>query len=233
MPSREQEAMMDSVERDRLSEVMGGMAAGDMAMLVAFVTEFGTPLRSLVRRTVFAFGRRDVLDDPGEVTSLVTTAALEIFDRADGWDDSGAPPWVWAERAIRSAVARQVGHAIADVTIEEWSQVREGPVQQTLRGLDGDARQVLTRLSVYEPRAQLWWDAVGGLTNDRNRNVYFEFVVQQALGDRAPAQTVAPLFDLRPDNVRQIVRRVRLRLAERIRTDARLEPLRDLRWFAA
>jgi hypothetical protein len=225
--------MMDSVDRDRLREVMAGMAAGDMAMLVAFVTEFGTPLRSLVRRTVFAFGRRDVLDDAGEVTSLVTTAALEIFDRAAGWDEDGAPPWVWAERAIRAAIARQVGHALAEVTIEELSEVREGPVQQTLHGLDGDARQVLRRLSVAEPRAQLWWDAVGSLTTDRNRNVYFEFVVQQELGDRAPAQTVAPLFDLRPDNVRQIVRRVRTRLTERIRTDVQLEPLRELRWFAA
>ncbi len=66
------------VDRGRLREVMAGMAAGDIAMLVAFVTEFGTPLRNLVRRTVFAFGRRDVLDDAGEVTSLVTTAALAI-----------------------------------------------------------------------------------------------------------------------------------------------------------
>lgn len=224
---------MDSVDRDRLREVMAGMAAGDMAMLVSFVTEFGTPLRSLVRRTVFAFGRRDVLDDAGEVTSLITTAALEIFDRAAVWDESGAPPWVWAERAIRAAIARQVGHALADVTIEQLSELREGPVQQTLRGLDGDAHQVLRRLSVSEPRAQLWWDAVGNLTSDRNRNVYFEFVVQQELGDRAPAQTVAPMFDLQPDNVRQIVRRVRTRLAEQIRTDVQLEPLRDLRWFAA
>ncbi len=224
---------MDSVDRDRLREVMVGMAAGDMAMLVAFVTEFGTPLRGLVRRTVFAFGRRDVLDDPGEVTSLVTTAALEIFDRADAWDDTGAPPWVWAERAIRSAIARQVGHALVDVSVEDLCQLREGPVQQTLRGLDGDARRVLKRLSVAEPRAELWWDAVGALTSDRNRNVYFEFELQQALGDRSPAKTVSALFDLQPDNVRQIVRRVRRRLAERIRTDARLEPLRDLRWFAA
>jgi hypothetical protein len=233
MSSRQQEELMDSVDRDRLREVMAGMAAGDMAMLVAFVTEFGTPLRSLVRRTVFAFGRRDVLDDTGEVTSLVTTVALEIFDRAGAWDESGAPPWVWAERAIRAAIARQVGHALADVTIEELCEQREGPVQQTLHGLDGDAGRVLQRLSASEPRAQLWWDAVGALTNDRNRNVYFEFVLQQELGDRSPAKTVGPLFELQPDNVRQIVRRVRRRLAERIRNDARLEPLRDLRWFAA
>ena len=31
----------------------------------------------------------------------------------------------------------------------------------------------------------------------------------------------------------QIAHRVRRRLAERIKTDARLAPLRDLRWFAA
>ena len=224
---------MDSVDRDRLRAVMGGMAAGDMAMLVAFVTEFGTPLRGLIRRIVFSFGRRDVLDDPGEVTSLVTTAALEVFDRAEAWDDTGALPWVWAERAIRAAVARQVGHALADVAIEDLCELREGPVQQSLHGLDGDARRILKRLALAEPRAQLWWDAVGTLTSDRNRNIYFEFELQKVLGDRSPAKTVGGLFGLKPDNVRQIASPVRQRLAARIRTDARLEPLRELRWFAA
>lgn len=224
---------MESAQRDRLREVMAGMAAGDVAMLVAFVTEFGTPLRGLLRRIVFSFGRRDVLDDAGEVTSLVTTAALEVFDRASGWDPEGAPPWVWAERAIRTAVARQVGHALADVDVEDLCAAREGPAQQTLRGLDGDAHRILERLACHEPRAQLWWDAVGRLTSDRNRNVYFEFELQKGLGDRSPARTVGLLFDLKPANVRQIARRVRERLTEQIRTDEQLEPLRELRWFAA
>ena len=142
---------MNSVERDRLREVMAGMAAGDMAMLVAFVSEFGTPLRGVVRSIVFSFGRRDVLDDPGELTSLVTTVALEIFDRADAWDPEGAVPWHWAERAIRSSIARQVGHALADVAIEDLCDVSQGPIQQSLQGLDGDARRVLKRLSATEP----------------------------------------------------------------------------------
>lgn len=224
---------MEADDRDRLRVVMAGMAAGDMAMLVALVNEFGTSLRSLVRRTVFAYGRRDVLDDPGEVTSLVTTAALEIFDRAGAWDPEGAPPWVWAEAAIRSAIARHVGHALADVAVEDLCRLCDGPVQQSFDGLQGDARDLVKRLSVADPRARLWWDAVGGLTTDRNRNIYFEFELQQALGDRSPARTVGALFDLTPANVRQIVRRVRKRLRERIQVDAALEPLRDLRWFAA
>ena len=224
---------MESAQRDRLREVMAGMAAGDVAMLVAFVTEFSTPLRGLIRRTVFSFGRRDVLDDTGEVTSLVTTAALEVFDRASGWDPEGAPPWVWAERAIRTAVARQVGHAVADVEVDVVCADREGPSQQTLHGLDGDARGILARLASIEPRAQLWWDAVGAIATDRNRNIYFEFELQKVLGDRSPAKTVGALFDLKPPNVRQIAGRVRRQLAVQIRTDAQLEPLRDLRWFAA
>jgi hypothetical protein len=89
------------------------------------------------------------------------------------------------------------------------------------------------RLAELEPRAALWWDAVGTLTSDRNRRVYFEFELQKALGDRSPASTVGRLFGLKPDNVRQIARRVRTRLIDRIRSDARLAPLRDLRWFAA
>jgi hypothetical protein len=222
---------MEAAQRDRLREVMSGMAQGDAAMLVALVVEFGPPLRNLVRRTVFSFGRRDLLTDDADVTDLVTTAALEIFDRAGGWDPDGAPPWLWAERAIRAALAQRAGHALADI---EPDRLDDTPVQQTLSpALDGDARRVLVRIAELEPRAAMWWNAVGTLTTDRNRNVYFEYEVQKALGDRSPAHTVAALFGLTPANVRQIARRVRIRLTERIRTDAELAPLRSLRWFAA
>jgi hypothetical protein len=222
---------MDAVERARLREVMAGMAEGDMAMLVALVEEFGTPLRGVVRRTLFSFGRRDLLADPADVTDLVTTAALEVFDRAAAWQPDGAPPWVWAERAIRASLAAHVGHALADVSLE---QLADQPVQLALSpGLDGDARRVLRRLAQVEPRAGLWWHAVGAITSDRNRRVYFEYELQKALGDRSPARTVGGMLGLRPANVRQIARRVRVRLADRIEHDARLAPLRDLRWFAA
>lgn len=224
---------MDSVERARLQEVMAGMAAGDMAMLVALIDEFGSPLRGVVRRTLFAFGRRELLVDPSDLTDLVTTAALEIFDRAGAWDPAGAPPWIWAERALRSALASHVGHALADVDVE---QLDNQPVQLPLPltpPLDGDARRVVRRLAELEPRAAMWWDAVGTVATDRNRRIYFEFELQKALGDRSPAGTVATMFGLKPDNVRQIAHRVRVRLTDRIRSDARLAPLRDLRWFAA
>lgn len=224
---------MESAQRDRLRTVVAGMAAGDAGMLVAFVNEFGVPLRAVVRRTVFSFGRRDVLDDPGEVTGLVFTAALEVFDRAAAWNPDGAPPWVWAERAIRTALAHDVGHALLDVDVEQLCAGREGPAQLTLEGLDGDASRILERLARVEPRAQLWWDAVGEIASDRHRNIYFEYELQKGLGDGSPAKTVADLFDLTPANARQIASRVRTRLTAEIRTDARLEPLRELRWFAA
>ncbi len=218
----------------RLQELMAGMAGGDTAMLVALVEEFGTPLRNLVRRTVFSFGRRDLLADPADVTDLVTTAALELFDRAAAWDPDGAPPWVWAERAIRAALAAHVGHAVVELDVDQLDALDQQGVQLPLsKALDGDARRVVRRLAQIEPRAELWWNAVGTVTTDRNRRVYFEFELQKALGDRSPAQTVAALMGLKPDNVRQIAHRVRRRLAERIKTDARLAPLRDLRWFAA
>jgi hypothetical protein len=99
---------MDGPESRRLRQVMAGMAGGDTAMLVALVEEFGVGLRAVVRRTLFALGRRDLLADPADVTDLVTTAALEIYDRAAAWDPEGAPPWVWAEQSIRTALAGEV-----------------------------------------------------------------------------------------------------------------------------
>ena len=64
----------------------------------------------------------------------------------------------------------------------------------------------------------------------------WQFGVPQILGHEASgivAEVGPGVMGLKPDNVGQIAHRVRRRLAERIKTDARLAPLRDLRWFAA
>jgi hypothetical protein len=55
--------------------------------------------------------------------------------------------------------------------------------------------------------------------------------VQKHLGDPSPAHTVARETGLRPDNVRQIDRRLRVRLQQLAARDATFAPLVGLGWF--
>jgi hypothetical protein len=227
---------MEVAEQQRLQQIMAGMAGNDGRMVSALVDEFGGRLKSTVRSIVFGFGRRDVLCGEREVHDLVLTAALAIQARANGWDPEGAPPWIWAEKAVRSAIAAHIGHATVDL---DPDLLAAGPPAQPelpfdgTAGLEGDAEAVLTRLAAIDDRASLWWHAVAQVTNDRNRTVYFEYEIQRALGDRSPSHTVAAQQGLTPDNVRQIASRVRRRLNALIAGDDRYAELRQLDWFAA
>jgi hypothetical protein len=109
---------MEAAEQQRLQEIMTGMAAGEGRMVSALVDEFGARLKRVVVSIVFGFGRRDVLCGEREVHDLVLTAALALQARADGWDPEGAPPWIWAEKAVRSAIAAHIGHATVDLDPE-------------------------------------------------------------------------------------------------------------------
>jgi hypothetical protein len=227
---------MEAAEQQRLQEIMTGMAAGEGRMVSALVDEFGARLKRVVVSIVFGFGRRDVLCGEREVHDLVLTAALALQARADGWDPEGAPPWIWAEKAVRSAIAAHIGHATVDLDPEllvaGLTEQPELPFDGSA-GLEGDAEAVLTRLAFIDDRASLWWSAVAQVTTDRNRTVYFEYEIQRALGDRSPSHTVATQQGLTPDNVRQIASRVRRRLADLIARDERYAELRRLEWFAA
>lgn len=51
------------VDRERLAEIMAGLAAGDRAGLWALATEFGPALRGVVRRELRSLGRTDLIVD--------------------------------------------------------------------------------------------------------------------------------------------------------------------------
>lgn len=214
---------MGSDQRALLEHCMAAMAAGDAAFFFTFIEHFGAPVAATVRRLVAEMGRTDVLHDPAEIDGIVHDVAFFLFDHAGGWQpDGGALPWVWADRGIRNLVAVAVGHrVVADVDDVE-SEVSAAGAGGVDLGFDD-----LDDLSARWPDVALAVEALQIVSTERDTNVFMQYRLQQRLGDRSPANTVATMFDLSPANVRQIHHRVRARLVPVLATD-RYRPIADL-----
>lgn len=216
---------------DDLDALMARMARGDSAALFLFVGRFEPQLRSCVLSIALEFGRRDAVATPDERSELVLVAAMVIFERARSWRPGEARPWVWAHRAIRSAVACYIGHATAGIDVDLL--VDRVAADAVVTRPDGSAVELVLQLAERDERAAAWWQAAAEVGSERDRMVYLEYEVQQALGDPSPAVTVAGFSGLRPDHVRKIVQRMRARVGRAIEGDDRFAALRDLEWFAA
>lgn len=217
---------------DRRAALAAAMAAmvGDPAGVFGFLAEFGDDLRRVVRSILAGWGRRDLCRHADELDGLVFDVAMVIAERAGSWDPAGAPPWVWARRAIEAELARNAGHAGAPVDIEHLEGVlaRAGPPA-------GEAQRAVTldRLARARPELALLWAAIAeAVPDERNREVYTEFRLQKLLGDPSPAHTLAGPWSLSADNVRQIASRAHRRVRALVHAEDRYRTLRDARWFA-
>lgn len=187
--------------------LMREMGGGASRALFCFVDEFRGELTSTVRSILGSLGRRDVGGKAMEVDFLVWSAGLVIYDRAPGWQPGGAPPWLWAYRAIRSEIVTWLGHPRVEF-VPEWHARAESPAPATASDVDIDA------LASEVSQVADWISVVRKVANVRDQQVHIEYQTQKSLGDPSPANTVAAEFDLKPANVRQIDARVRRRLAE-------------------
>lgn len=218
---------MTPIDRAELSAAMADLAVDDAAA-IPFVRAYGDRLAGVVRRILIDFGRRDLARDDAEVNGLVWEAAFVIAERAGAWDPTGALPWSWAYRAIRSVVAGQIGNARTDADVEALDLVDPASTRPGSGAADVD----LARLAADEPAFALLLEALAlvGCT-ERQRDVHLEYRIQKALGDPSPANTVGAAFGLSPANVRQIDRRVRQRIIDLAAEDERFFALRDLPWL--
>ena len=91
----------------------------------------------------------------------------------------------------------------------------------------------LGALITRNPRVQLLDLAIRSVGGERNQRIYWEYRLQQGIGDPSPTVTVAREFDVRPENVRQICLRHGRKVWDLVHTDERFAPLRDHGWFAA
>lgn len=221
---------MHPTRRPRLEEVMAGLAARDLACLWALVTEFGDELARPVRSVLIEMGRRDVLAEPGRVEGMVLDIALHLFDHGARWSPTGgALPWVWADRAVRSIVARDVGHRGAE--LEHGREDHPQHAEPHEVGVPAP-EPTLDELAAVEPTIGLLAAAMARVGSDRDRAVHVEYGIQRAAADPSPAHTVAELFGLKPDNVRQIDHRMKGKLRHLAETDEEYRDLGGLRWLA-
>jgi hypothetical protein len=225
-----------------MAGLMAAMAAGDGGALFAFVAAFGDHLARVVRRHLFELGRREVGHDESSLDFLVQSAALAIFDRAAGWSPEGAPPWVWADRAIRAEVVAFVGHPSVefdagahDAGACTGSVAGQAAISRAAGG-DGGApsgREDFDAMAERFLQVALLRDAIARVGSPRDQAVHIQYRIQKRSGDTSPAHTVAAEFGLAPDNVRQIDHRMRRKLRCLIDAEERYDSLRTLGWLAA
>jgi RNA polymerase sigma factor (sigma-70 family) len=217
---------VDITDQSLLEECMARMAAGDRAYVITFTQAFAPRVLPVVRRVLTEMGRHDVLSDRYEVEALVQDACWVICERAGGWQPGKALPWTWAERAIRAEIGRVVGHRSVPVSDEHVTAIAPPD--------DVSADTVtLTALADRNPMVALLLSAVAEIGSPRDQQVFVEYRLQLDLRDPSPSHAVARLFGLSPANVRQIHRRMRVRLNELVATDARFAALEEVRWLAA
>lgn len=219
---------MDPVEREqrdqRLGKVMSAMAAGDRGATFDLYAEFGGPIRATVRRLLRRLGLDAVPQE--DLDGLVIDACLELQGCADAWEpEGGALPWVWAERRLLAVVSRWVGQH-AD-TLEDRNEsiermVASGP------GVSSEPTALELLGSIDDPTCRLLREALETVASVRDRTILLEVGLQRSLGDASPAVTIGPSVGLRPDAVRQVLRRVRQRLSALAASEPRYAPLVDL-----
>lgn len=220
---------MTPIDRTALRAAMADLAVDDAAV-IPFVQTYGDRLAALVRTTLIGFGRRDLAADPDEVAGLVWAVGFVLADRAAAWQPDGALPWTWARAAIRSRIARDIGHARADVEVDEVDVASGGGGPSTTP--TGEADLDLAVLAERHPLLALLARALDELgCTERQRDVHLQYRFQKALGDPSPAHTVGAELGLRPDNVRQIDHRVRGRIVALAGRDDRFAPLLALPWL--
>ena len=210
-------------------ELMARMAAGDEAAVVSLYQEFGTTLATVMRRILRDFHVEHI--DSAELDGLVMDACFALYDCASAWRaDKGAQPWTWAEKRLRALVTTFLDLHTDPLDEERVGELADGPA---VASSEPDGIAVLDAIAARGDQARLLRAALEQVTTPRNRAITLEVKVQQAMGDRSPAVTVAQQFGMQPAAVRQVVKRTLDGVRALAATDERYAPLADLPFLAA
>jgi hypothetical protein len=208
---------------------MARMAGGDRSALFELYSGFGDQIGRMLRSEFRRLGMDRI--DPAEVDGLVLDACIDLSGRAGSWDPTrGVTPWTWAQFRLRNLVVAHLGQ-FTDVLPEE------GPAASVAvlggggpgRGsADLDAASTLRNLAGRRPDLRLLQEGLDRVSAPPQQAILLEVKVQAALGDPSPAVTVSQMTGIRPDTVRQIVKRILDRLCHLAAADPRFAPLADL-----
>jgi hypothetical protein len=213
---------VDEQRRERLAEIMAGLADGDGTAVYRLHAEFHRELSGVARALAASQGV-PVLD-PDELEGLVVELAVELAEVAGTWSPGGgALPWRWGARRLAAAVARVLGQHHR--RLDDVPRATEAEGAPVLAADDEPPLATLARLAGRDERCALLLDAVSAALSDRDADVWLRYRQQQVQGDPSPARTVGHEVGLQPDAVRQIAARGRRRLRAVVEADGRYAPL--------
>ncbi len=220
---------MEAQRRRNLEEVMRRLIEGEVAMVWALSTQFGSELGRVVCRHLRSMGRTDVISDAGRVEGLVLDVAFWFLDHGAAYDPASSLPWVWGDRPILALVGREVGHRSVELdSARAGANVCEIEPASTSPTIPASFEVI----AAAEPTVRLLLEAVQSVGSERDAAVHLEYRTQCAFGDPSPSHTVADLCGLQAANVRQIDRRMRKKVLQLATTDRRYVSLRELAWLA-
>jgi len=210
---------------ERVAVVMAAIAAREPAAVFRLYREFGGELRGAMRRELRRLGVERVSAE--DLDGTVMDACFALFDCGAAWDpDGGALPWNWARARLGAVASAWVGQHADELEVEgmdAWSDVPQTSVTGDEAELD-----VLARLAERNSGCALVLEALERVASARDRVIVLEVWAQVASGDPSPAVTVGSRHRVTPEVVRQVVRRVRARLARLAATEDRFSALSDL-----
>ena len=203
---------------------MARLAAGDGVALFELLEHFRPRIRATVNRLVQRLGVRV---STATFDELVVEAVLVIQETASGWrPDGGAAPWVWAERRIYRRISAYIGqHA---VELDNERDLVAEPVGSSVSAPDEGEWDTLELLAARDARVALLRSALFEVTTMRDRTILLAYEALKTDGDPSPSHTLATELGLTPANVRQIVRRTKVKVDNLVRTDERYAAIRDL-----
>lgn len=220
---------MEAAGFRRVAALMARMAGGERDALYELYREFGGAVAGALRAELRRLGLVRVA--PEDVDGLVLDACLDLFDRAASWDPArGVLPWTWARLRLRATAVAWVGQFAGPLP-------EGGPVDAAApaapAGGDAAALTVLDALAARRADVGLLREGLRRVSRPAQQEILLEVKLQGALGDPSPAATVGREAGMRPDAVRQTVKRVLDRLRGLAEDDVRFAPLAELPLLAA
>ncbi len=217
---------MERERRERLNQIMAGIAGGDDAALFHLWEEFGGDIRAAMAAHARLRGHHRLT--PDALYDLAGEAWLALRPLARSWRPDGAVPWVWARARLAAIVDEVLGPVVGRVLpARDGEHIAEPDVLAYL-GADPPPGETLGGLAESDERCRLLRRAIDAALSPVDQELFLGYELQRQSGDPSPAVTMGALFGLKPATVRQRVWRARRKLAAVVDTDLRYAALAGL-----